>query len=117
MSGGRRMINVAGKYARDALKMLEDYCEFIEEQNLELLKENEKLRDETEKSKETIKKPNVTDWIDFIPEDVIKERQKHEIDTEYHLDYSYTFTAIGTDTQVVCKCAKCNWWTIGIIDD
>ncbi len=110
------MINAAGKYARDALKMLEDYCEFVEEQNLELLKENEKLKDEAKKSKEAIKKLNVTDWIDFVPEDVVQVRQEHIIKTG-HLDYSYTFTENGLQSQVVCKCAKCGWWTIGAIDD
>lgn len=110
------MINAAGKYARDALKMLEDYCEFVEEQNLELLKENEKLKDEAEKSKEAIKKLNVTDWIDFVPEDIIEVRQEHVINTG-HLDYNYTFTDIGIDTQVVCKCKKCNWCTISVIND
>lgn len=110
------MINTAGKYARDALKMLEDYCEFIEEQNLELLKENEKLKDEAKKSKEAIKKLNVTDWYDFVPEDVVNERQKHIIDTG-HVDYSYIFTDVRLDTQVVCKCTKCNWHSVGIIID
>ncbi len=48
------MVNAAGKYARDALRMLEEYCEFIEEQNLTLLKENEKLKEQVRKYEKDI---------------------------------------------------------------
>lgn len=118
MSGGK-MTNNAGQYARNALKMLEEYCEFIEEQNLDLLKENENLKSKAYKDKELAEKQTEIQNLKaelskgvfhYVPKAIKEARDKHMAETG-HSGYIYSFSPVVACDYWSCKCndMNCDW--------
>ena len=111
MNGGEIMYNMASKFAKDALQNLTDYCEYIEEQNIRLSKENEKLRDNAYKDQELAELREKYDALvrkAFVLPDEIQKKVDEHSEKYHHYGFNYTFGPCEVGTWYNIKCDRCN---------